>query len=115
MTRCNRTHTSLTALTDSSGLSGPGAADLSVLADLTGRPAIGTANLSALTGAVLLELTEPRQLSAVDEPGGVRPGPCLGGPPGASPVPETPSEPPPVNHLTALLSPAGGPIPDRGD
>jgi hypothetical protein len=115
MTQHNRTHTALTDLTDPTGLSGPGAADLSALADLTGRPAIGTANLSALTGPGLLHLTEPNQLSAVDEHGGVRPGPSLGGLPGGSPVRETPSEPPPANHLTALLSPTDRPIPDRGD
>jgi len=115
MTQHNRTHTALTGLTDPTGLSGPGAAHLSVLADLTGRRAIGTASLPALTGPGLLNLTVPNQLSAVDEHDGVRLGPSLGGLPGGSPVRETPSEPPPANHLTALLSPADRPIPDRGD
>jgi hypothetical protein len=115
MTRHHRIDTSPTGLTDPSGLSGPGAADLSVLADLTGRPAIGTANPSTPTCPGLLDLTEPRQLSAVNERGGTRLGPCLGGPPGASPMRETPSEPPPANRPTAQLSPADEPIPDRGD
>jgi hypothetical protein len=115
MTRRNPTHTSLTGLTDPSGLSAPGGAHLSALADLTGRPAIGTANLSALTGPGLLDLTEPNRASVVDGHEVVRPGASFGGPTGASPVRETPSEPPPVNHLTALLSPADRPIPDRGD
>lgn len=113
MTQLN--HTAPTGRTDPSGLSAPGTADLSVLADLTGRPAIGTANLSATNGSGLLKLTEPNQPSAVDEHDGVRPGPSLGGPPGASPVRETPSEPPPANRPTAQLSPADRPIPDRGD
>jgi hypothetical protein len=115
MTRRNRTRPSLTGLTDPSGLSGPGMADLSVLAGLTGRPALGTVNLSALTGPGLLDLTEPDRPSAVDGHDGVRPGPSFGGPHGASPVREVPSEPPPVNRLTALLSTADRPIPDRGD
>jgi hypothetical protein len=115
MTRRNHTRPSLTGLTDPTGLSGPGTAHLSALADLTGRPAIGTVNLSALTGPGLLDLTEPDQPSAVDGHGDVRPGASFGGPPGASPVRETPSEPPSVNHLTALLSPDDRPIPDRGD
>lgn len=115
MTRHHRTHTAPTGRTDPSDLSGPGSADLSALADLTGRPAIGTASLSALTGPGLLYLTETDRMSAVDEHDGVRLGPSLGGLPGGSPVRETPSEPPPANHLTALLSPADRPTPDRGD
>ena len=115
MTQHNRTHTALTGLTDPSGPSGPGAADLSVLADLTGRPAIGTASLSTLTGPGLLNLTEPNRVSAVDEHDGVRLGPSLGGLPGGSPVRETPSEPPPANHPTAQANTPDSPIRDRGD
>ena len=89
------TDRTLTDLTHRSGLSGP-----------------GWANLSALTELGAADLPHP---SDVDEHGPDRPGGSLGGLPGASLVRETPSEPPPANHLTAHVNARVRPTRDRGD
>jgi hypothetical protein len=90
--------------TGPTSLSGPGTADLAALADLIGRPTLRAANLTA-----------PNQPSTVDGMSGVRPGASLGGLPGASPVRDTPSEPPPNRSVSAHVNATVRPTRDRAD